>query len=349
MKYIFDKLEQRLNKYVKDNYVSGLSIAVMKDDQIIFDKTFGDVSNNTLYRLASLTKPITAVAVLICQDKGLLNVDDYIDKYIPSLNNFKVIDQEGTYRITIRQLLSHSSGFPTSAFEDHRFDNGDISLENAMKTYEKFILQSIPGTKETYSNEAYDVAARIVEVVSGMKYGDFLKKYILDILRMKDTTYYLDDSNIKNVPILCSYKDGKLIPEERFSFGYDIYPNGFNGGGAGLFSTVHDYLKFGNMLTNKGKGILSPDAFHELIKKYDTSYYDSCFGLGVHVRRGLDWEHLPKGSFGWSGAYGPHYFSIPKEKITVVYMHNSNSFGGAGAPHTYDLEDDIREIFNLKK
>ena len=178
MKYIFDKLEQRLNKYVKDNYVYGLSIAIMKDDQIIFDKTFGGASNNTLYRLASLTKPITAGAVLICQDKGLLNVDDYIDKYIPSLNNFKVINQEGTYRITIRQLLSHSSGCPTSAFEDHRFDNGDISLENAMKTYEKFVLQSIPGTKETYSNEAYDVAARIVEVVSGLKYEDFLRKYI---------------------------------------------------------------------------------------------------------------------------------------------------------------------------
>ena len=95
----------------------------------------------------------------------------------------------------------------------------------------------------------------------------------------------INDSNIKNVPILCSYKDGKLIPEERFSFGYDNYPNGFNGGGAGLLSTVHDYLKFGNMLTNKGKGILSPDAFNELIKKYDTPYYDSPFGLGVHVRK----------------------------------------------------------------
>ncbi len=349
MKYIFDKLEQRLNKYVKDNYVSGLSVVVMKDDQIIFDKTFGDASNNTLYRLASLTKPITAVAILICQDKGLLNVNDCIDKYIPSLNNFKVIDKEGTYRITIRQLLSHSSGFPTSAFEDHRFDDGDTSLENAMKTYEKFVLQSIPGTKETYSNEAYDVAARIVEVVSGLKYEDFLKKYIFDILGMKETTYYLNNSNIKNVPILCSYKDGKLIPEERFAFGYDNYPNGFNGGGAGLFSTIHDYLKFANMLTNKGKGILSSNAFSELIKKYDTPYYDSPFGLGLHVRRGLDWEHLPAGSFGWSGAYGPHYFSIPKEKITVVYMHNSNSFGGAGAIHTYDLEDDICEIFNLKK
>ena len=340
MKCVFDKLEQRLDRYVKDNYVSGLSVAVMKDDQIIFDKSFGDVSNNTLYRLASLTKPITAVAVLICQDKGLLNVDDYIDKYIPSLTNFRVEGEKGTYRITIRQLLCHASGFPTTAFEDHRFDNGDISLENAMKTYEKFILQSIPGTKETYSNEAYDVAARIVEVVSGLKYGEFLKKYIFDILGMKETTYYLDDSNIKNVPILTTYKDGKLIPDNKFIYGFDNYSNGFNGGGAGLLSTIHDYIKFANMLTN---------AFNELIKKYDTPYYDSPFGLSLHVRRGLDWEHLPEGSFGWSGAYGPHYFSIPKEKITVVYMHNSHSFGGAGAAHNYDLEDDICEIFDLNK
>lgn len=349
MEYIFDKLEQRLNKYVKDNYVSGLSIVVMKDDRIIFDKIFGDVSNNTLYRLASLTKPITAAAVLICQDKGLLNVDDYIDKYIPSLTNFHVKGEKDTYRITIKQLLCHASGFPTTAFEDHRFDKGDISLENAMKTYEKFILQSIPETKETYSNEAYDVAARIVEVVSGLKYEEFLKKYIFNILDMKETTYHLNNSNIKNVPILTTYKDGKLIPDNNIVYGFDNYPNGFNGGGAGLLSTIHDYIKFANMLTNKGKGILSQESFNELIKKYDTPYYDSPFGLSVHVRRGLDWEHLPKGSFGWSGAYGPHYFSIPKEKITVVYMHNSHSFGGAGALHNYDLEDDICEIFNLNK
>lgn len=349
MRYNFDKLEQKLNKYVEDNYVSGLSIAVMKDDQIIFDKCFGDATDTTLYRLASLTKPITAVAVLICQDKGLLKVDDYIDKYIPSLTNFHVESEKDTYRITIRQLLSHASGFPTTAFEDHRFDNSDISLENAMKTYEKFVLQSIPGTKETYSNEAYDVAARIVEVVSGLKYEEFLKKYIFDKLGMKDITYYLDDSDIKNVPVLTTYKNGKLIPDNHLIYGYDNYPNGFNGGGAGLFSTIHDYLKFANMLTNGGKGILSTNAFNELIKKYDTPYYDSPFGLGVHVRRELYWEHLPKGSFGWSGAYGPHYFSIPKEKITVVYMHNSHSFGGAGASHNYDLEEDICEIFNLNK
>ena len=348
MKNNFDKLEQRLAKYVKDNYVSGLSVAIMKDNQIVFDKCFGDVISSTLFRLASLTKPITAVAILICQDKGLLNIDDYIDKYIPSLTNFHVDGKEGTYRITIRQLLSHSSGFPTSAFEDHRFDNGDISLENAMKTYEKFILQSIPGTKETYSNEAYDVAARIVEIVSGLKYEDFLRKYIFDILDMNETTYCLNHSNIKNVPILYSYKDGKLVPEEGYTYGFDKYPNGFNGGGAGLFSTIQDYLKFGNMLTNKGKGILSKEAFNQFIKKYDTPYYDSPFGLGVHVRRGLDWEHLPKNSFGWSGAYGPHYFSIPNERITVVYMHNSLSFGGAGATHNYDLEDDVCEIFGLK-
>lgn len=349
MKYNFDKLEQRLSQYVSDKYVAGLSVAIMKDNTIIFDKCFGESSNKTIYRLASLTKPITSVAVLICQDMGLLNIDNYIDKFIPSFNSFKVNDQEGTYRITIRQLLSHSSGFPNTAFEDHRFDNGDISLENAMKTYERFVLQSIPGTKETYSNEAYDVAARIVEIVSGLRYEDFLNRYLFKPLGMQNTSFFVDENKMKDVATLCSYKDGVLVPEKGFTYGFDNYPNGFNGGGAGLLSTLHDYLKFANMLTNKGKEILSKESFSELIKMYDTPYYDSPFGLGVHVRRGLNWEHLPKGSFGWSGAYGGHYFSIPKEKLTVVYLHNSLSFGGAGAQHNYDLEDDVREIFNLKR
>ena len=348
MKFNFTNLEHRLSKYVSDKYVAGLSVVIMKDNKIIFDKIFGDSTIKTLYRLASLTKPITSVAVLICQDKGLLNVDDYIDKYLPSFNQFKVIDKEGIYRITIRQLLSHSSGFPTTSFDDDRFDTGDISLENAMKTYEKFSLQSVPGTKETYSNEAYDIAARIVEIVSGLRYEDFLNKYLFAPLGMQNTTYFVDENKRKDVATLCLYKDGILIPEKGFTYGYDNYPNGFNGGGAGLFSTIHDYLKFANMLTNKGKGILSKESFNQLIKLYDTSYYDSAFGLGVHVRNGLFWEHLPKGSFGWSGAYGGHYFSIPDEKITVVYLHNSLSFGGAGAQHNYDLEDDVCEIFNLK-
>lgn len=349
MKYIFDKLEHRLIKYVSDKYVAGLSIAIMKDNKIIFDKSFGETSNKTIYRLASLTKPITSVAVLICQDKGLLNVDDYVDKYIPSFNKFKVIDKEGTYRINIRQLLSHSSGFPTTSFKDDRFDNGDISLENAMKTYEKFVLQSIPGTHETYSNEAYDVAARIVEIVSGLKFEDFLNKYLFKPLDMNNTTYFITKNKIKDVAVLYSYENGQLIPEKGFTYGFNCYPNGFNGGGAGLFSTIHDYLKFANMLTNKGKGILSNKSFKQLITLFKTPYYYSPFGLGVHVRNGFDWEHLPKGSFGWSGAYGGHYFSLPKEHLTVVYLHNSLSFGGAGAIHTYDLEDDICEIFNLKK
>lgn len=347
MKYNFISLEQRLNKYVSDNMVSGLSLAIAKDGNILFSKCFGDSKETTLYRLASLTKPITAVAVLICEDLGFLKVDDYIDKYIPFLGNFKVDGQNGTYRITIRELLSHSSGFPSS-FEDHRFDNGS-SLEKAVETYKNFTLQSIPGTKETYSNEAYDVAARIVEIVSKMKYEDFLKKYIFDPLGMKDTCYYVDENRIKNMPVLCEYKDGVLIPENKLTYGFDKYPNGFNGGGAGLLSTLSDYLKFAIALTNKGEGLISKKAFEEMIELYKPKGYKSYFGLGVYLRQGDDWEILPPGAFGWSGAYGGHYFSYPKENLTVVYMHNSISFGGAGAPHTIELEKDINQIFGLKK
>ena len=348
MNYDFKKLEQRLKKYIADKKVSGLSIVIAKNDKILYDKTYGDAKENTLYRLASLTKPITAVAILICQDLGLLNIDDYIDKYIPFLTNFRVKDKEGVYRITIRQLLCHSSGFPTD-FTDHRFENGNDTLEKVTSTFKDFVLQSIPGTKETYSNEAYDVAARIVEVVTHLKYEEFLKRYIFDPLDMHDTMYYLKESDKDNIAVLYTDKNGELIPESTFTYGFDKYPNGYNGGGAGLISTVHDYLKFALMLTNQGKGILSKNAFEQMIKRFDTPYYLSVFGLGVYIRGHENYEHIPEGSYGWSGAYGGHYFSIPKDKITVVYLHNSLSYGGSGAIHTYDLEDDICEIFHLEK
>lgn len=348
MKYDFTRLEQRLNRYVEDKNVSGLSLVVMKDNTILFDETFGDAQKNTLYRLASLTKPITGIAILICQDLGLLNIDDYVDKYIPELTNFHVKDKDETYRITIRELLCHSSGFPED-FIDRRFENNRSELKDVVNTYKDFVLQSIPGTKETYSNEAYDVAARIVEIVSKQKYETFLRNYIFNPLGMESTTYLVTEANKNKIATLYESKDGQLIPESINNYGFDKYPNGYNGGGAGLISSIKDYLKFANVLTNKGKGLISENAYNQLITRYQTSYYKSVFGLTVYVRGKEDWEHLPEGSFGWSGAYGGHYFSIPEENITVVYLHASLTYGGAGAAFTYDLEDDICEIFNLKK
>ena len=358
--YNFDALDKRLKKYVADNMVSGLSIVVMKDNQIVYDKNIGyldvdkkkPVNKHSLFRIASLTKVITAVAVLICQEQGLLNIDDYIDKYIPYLDGFYLRDDnhisEDKYRITIRELICHSSGFFYEKCPPEHF--GEFhNLDQACHIYKDFYLKSIPGDKETYSNQAYDIAARIVEVVSGLSFYDFLKKHIFVPLGMTETKYFLEEADLHNLADLTIYNNGALTKNDSIPYGFDNYDNGFNGGGAGLVTTTHDYMKFANALTNGGEGLISKESFKILTTRYQPKGYRSVFGFGVYVRGIEDWEHLPKGSFGWSGAYGGHYFSIPQEKITVVYLHNSFFFGGAGAEHTLILEDEIVQTGLIEK
>ena len=370
--YDFSKLDARLSKYVyEDKNVSGLSIAVLKDNQMVFDRNYGlanieknyPVTDSTIFRLASMTKPVTGVAVMICKDLGLLDTNDYIDKYIPFLNAFFVRDINGNvidnkpYRLKIDNLMRHTSGLqsgPLGEKETLMLNKSDYtSLEDIMYKYENFSLEYVPGSTVTYSaTTTFDILARIVEIVSHMKYEDFLKKYIFDPLGMTHTTYSFDGIKEEQLAVSYTKVDDKLVAPKELESGFDYHPFGFPSGGAGLLSTKEDYVKFAQMLTNggiyNGKRILSEEAFKDMTShsKTDPIYL---FGLSVYVRKGEDWEHLPKSFFGWSGAFGPHFFCSKKYGITVVYMHNSHSFGGAGAEHCNQLEDDICEIFDLKK
>ncbi len=369
--YNFDNLKDRLDKYVNANHaVSGLSITIIKDDEIIFDDNIGlaniekgyPITNHTVFRLASMTKPITGVAVLICEDMKLLKITDYIDKYIPFMDKFYVRDMKGNildphpYRLTIEQLLRHSSGLQSGSLgelETNRLKRSDYSsLENIMYKYKDFSLEYAPDTNSTYSATAtFDILARIVEIVSNMPYEVFLKKYIFEPLGMNHTTYSFD--NIKESDLAISYTkiDGKLVAPKQKETGFDFFPFGYPGGGAGLLSTKEDYLKFMIMLLNEGeyqgKRILSKESFKKMLTHSKVEPV-KVFGLSVHVRTGKDWEHLPDSFFGWSGAYGTHFFCSTKYHLGVLYLHNSHSFGGSGGDHVMLLEDDICDIFNLK-
>lgn len=369
--YNFDKLDKRLNKYVQDNFVSGLGVAVIKDNKVVFDKNYGYanielkslVNNDTVFRLASMTKPITGVAVLICKDLGLLSINDYIDKYIPFLNEFYIRDIDGNiidkkpYRLTIEQLLRHTSGLqsgPLGQNETIKYGTDDyVDLETSMKKYAKFSLSYVPGEMPSYSSTVtFDILARIVEIVSKMKYEDFLRKYIFDPLGMTRTTYSFDGFKDEDLAVLYYFKDGKLIAPNKKESGFEYFPFGYNGGGAGLLSTKSDYMKFANMLTNggvyNGRRIISEESFIEMTSLSKVDKIKS-FGLSVHVKQGLPFEFLPASFYGWSGAYGTHFFCSQKYGLTVVYMHNSHSFGGAGSEHCNLLEQDICEIFGLEK
>lgn len=379
-RFIMDKqakdiIDRYLKSYIYSKQISGNSCAVAVGEKVIYEENFGyaniekqyKTTSHTCYRLASNTKVITAVAVLICHQNGWLNIYDTVDKYIPDFENFYVKDVEGNlldptpFKLQIKQLLNHSSGFGCSPLEEIEFpklkDEQKDTLEHFVESVKGFSLSFRPDEKRfSYSAvTAFNVLARIVELVSGLAYYDFLKKYIFDPLGMNHTTYSYDDIKDEDHAITYRHYEGKLIPVDDERKGFDSFAVNHQGGGAGLISTLEDYLKLGIMLTQRGiyKGtrILKEEMIDLLTDgEVLTNPFGGkeTWGLGVWVRDGV-FGPLPKGSFGWSGAFGTHYVSIPKYNMTVVYCHNSVTIGGAGCETANGIEEKVVEAFHLEK
>lgn len=375
--YNFENVKNNIIKDVDEKRMAGEGAIVSVCGKVVFDFNYGyadiengyKITNESIYRLASMTKPVTAVAVLICEQKGLLSIDDYIDKYLPEYGELYVADkfnrpakELGAFRITIKQILSHSSGVGSwfNGGTQYASLNKDQikDLKTAVDNYAKFNLAFIPGTTSAYSPIiGFDILARIVEIVSGKGYGEFLKENIFNPLGMKNTGYKYSDFNKEQRVILYNDLGGRLersSVDPDITFGY--FPVGYTGGGAGLISSKEDYLRFAEMLTQggvyNGVEILSPLSYKKLTApntKVDVEDLVNKWGLGVLMR--WDWgeeQVLPEGCFGWAGATGPTFWCDPKNKVSAVYMVNS-SHGGAFAPHMNRFEKDVMQALNLKK
>ena len=368
-------IDSYLQSYIDSNKLSGNSCAIARGEEVIYEENFGyaniekhyKTTSHTCYRLASNTKVITAVAVLICHQNGWLNIYDTVDKYIPGFENFyvrnfkdRVIDSE-PFKLQIKQLLNHSSGFGSGFLEMKEFptlkDEQKDTLEHFVENVRNFSLSFRPDAHRfTYSAvTSFNVLARLVEIVSHLSYYEFLKKYIFNPLGMKHTTYSYEKIKEEDHAITYKSENGELIPIDDENKGFDSFVKNHQGGGAGLISTLDDYLKFGIMLTQRGvyKGtrILKEEMIDlltdgELLTNPEGGKEN--WGLGVWVRNGM-YSCLPIGSFGWSGAYGTHYVSIPKYNLTLVYMHNSVSIGGAGCETANGIEEKVVEALHLEK
>lgn len=373
--YDFSVLDKHINEFL-NTIIFGASVMVIKDNKVIYSKCYGlanlekhyPITPNTVFRLASNTKIVTATAAVLAEQLGLFNIDDYVDQYIPDFKELYVKDVDGnvldptSYRITIRQVLNHSSGFGTEPHESKIFDSLKLEersdLSASISNYvKKHALSFKPGQYRSYSAVmGFDVIARIIEITSKMKYLDFLKKYVLDPLEMHHTAYSYDGVDEKDIAKSADIdKDGNIIQFEENGETFGGFPHGYTGGGAGLISTVEDYSHLMMMLTNKGvykgKTILNKKEWDRFVEKTKANYpgggYDY-WGCGVQYHD-PSWQRLPPDAFSWSGAYGSHAWSDPTNKISVVYMHNTVHYGdgGAGAKHTFIIENDIRKILKI--
>ncbi len=364
MKYDFDTLSNRIDKEMQKDlascHIGGAIVSVFQDGSIPFRKCYGktntdtgeDISENAVFRLASMTKPITAVAVLLQVQAGKINLDDPLSKYIPEFKeryigkeeNDKIVpDCLSPKEIKIYHLLTHTSGLLSGddvGMKQIIPKSAMTRLERVVDYYaENALLSSIPGEKNLYSPvAAFDVAARLVEITSGKEYFEFLKESLFVPLEMTDTVFEPTNEQWQRMTAMHNKTENgnEIVQVGEFTFA--DYPVSYHCAGAGLVSTIEDYSHFAEMLLNdgdyKGKRIVDTDLIKlmrspllpETVKDVGKT---ETWGLGVRVIK----EHpvLPKGAFGWSGAYGTHFWVDPENRLYAIYMKNSMFDGGAGA------------------
>lgn len=363
------QIRKTIENDIREEKVGGVAVAVMQNGKTIYQDCFSNeklgvnVTESTMFRLASMTKPITTVAVLMLVDRGMLSLDMPIFQILPEFenmyigrlheNNIENVSLAKT-QITIRHLLSHCSGLGSGPVGDViRMNipaNERTSLKKVTEYYAQNPLDFEPATKQFYSGiHAFDVLARIVEIVSQMPFDEFLKKEIFEPLHMSDTTFEPTKEQWERMIPLHNYVDGKssiaYFPENTVFGGI---PTSCCCGGAGLAATLEDYKKFAHMLLNKGNANGKQLVSKNLIDEMSTPQLPKSimggqviWGLGVRIVVDEAYADLPVGAYGWSGACGTHFWIDPENNITAIYLKNSVYDGGSGAKTARQFEKDV--------
>ncbi len=360
------RIDREMNDWVEKGWMQGGTALIIRNGKIVYYKAAGynDLDSRTpmqkenIFRIASQTKAITSVAIMILFEEGKLLLDDPVSKYIPAFKKQQVLDKfnptDTTYttmpakkEITIRELLTHTSGLgyaqigskeANAIYAKHDLTAGlgvqDDKLLDAMNRLAKLPLMHQPGEKWTYGLNT-DLLGCLAEVISGMSLDEFFKKRIFEPLGMKDTYFlvpkekatrlvnlYREDSTGKLVKATGNMLNGKTITPN-----YPLETSTYYSGGAGLSSTIYDYAVFLQMLLNNGvyngKRIISRNAVRMMTMNQigDLSRGDDKFGLGFQVvtERGSARTPAQAGTFSWGGAFATSYWVDPKEKIVMLF------------------------------
>ena len=351
---------------INNNKIPGAVVLVGNEKGIVYQKAFG-VKNpltnekyaiDDIFRIASMTKAITSVAVLKLWEDGKINLDDPIEKYIPEFKDAEILEtfnekdssytsKPSTKKITIRQLLTHTSGIgydfidgnPSIKAIFHKkkqsfmkngvmcFCDEDVTIGEAIRNLADVPLHHEPGEKFTYSM-GLDVLGYMIEIVSGKKLDVFYREEIFDPLEMNDTYFYLPDSKKERlVPVQTKKDDNWVIFEDdRFNENYPVEgERKFFAGGCGLSSTVEDYYKFLSVFLNngkyKGKSFIGKQTNDLLFQ----NQLPDTFGFGIGLALGIVLEKdLKNGGTGTAGTllgggyWNTSCFTDPNDKVIGI-------------------------------
>jgi len=361
------RIDREMNEWVQKEWMQGGVALIIRNGKIAYYKAAGyddldtksAMQKDAIFRIASQTKAITSVAVMILFEEGKLLLDDPVSKYIPAFKKQQVLDKfnaaDTTYttvpakkEITIRELLTHTSGLgyaqigskeANAIYAKNNLTAGlgvqNDKLLDAMNRLGKLPLMHQPGEKWTYGLNT-DLLGCLVEVISGMTLDKFFYTRIFEPLGMKDT-YFLVPGE-KAVRLVNLYKEdstghllkasANMLNDANVTTKYPLERSTYYSGGAGLSSTIYDYAVFLQMLLNNGqyngKRILSRNTVRMMTMNQigDVVFRgDDKFGLGFYVvtDRGSAKTPAQAGTFSWGGAFSTSYWVDPKEKIVMLF------------------------------
>lgn len=362
------QLDALFEREIKEERIKGASLLVEHKGKREFKNVYGSDREDSIYKIFSMTKPITTVAFMMLYERGLVDIFDPVSKYLKGYEHMKVATARGLLEvrtpITLKHLLNMTSGlvYPGNGSEPERImddlykelhekavkgDNmSNLDIINALGSVP---LLFEPGEGWHYGISA-DVIAGVVEAVTGMTYGEFLKKEIFEPLEMKDTGFYVKEEEFHRLAQMYSRIDdkGRLREADEKAYAWlNMYaptkPPYIESGGGGLYSTLEDYSHFVQMLAAKGtyhdKRLLGRKTVEYISQNQLTdvqakSVYFGGFegyGYGNFMRIMMDpaaaGSNGSVGEYGWDGLPGTYFFIDPAEELTFVYMQQIEQGG----------------------
>ena len=365
----------KMQKFVDDagpSQISGAVLVVGSSRGIVYEEAIGQqnleasqpMAKDSLFRIASMTKPITAMGIMILQDQGKLSVEDPVEKYLPEFKGQLLVDsrmgdklvlKKPERPITLRDLLTHTSGLPggfPAGLSDLYFKR-NYNLAEATALQSQRPLEFPPGSKWAYCNAGIDTLGRIIEVVSGQPYEVFLYERIFKPLGMDDTSFYPSEDQLKRLAGLYEFKEGKLN-----YVGFQLLgpvkgarhpiPAG------GLYSTGSDLAKLYQMMLaapsrggKSGRQIISPEAIKQMTSLQTGDIVCGFtpgmgFGFGWAVTKEPQGVHamMSKGTYGHGGAFGTQGWLDPEKDLFVILLIQRTGLPNADAS---DLRRELQE------
>ncbi|MGA0152759.1 MAG: serine hydrolase domain-containing protein [Ilumatobacteraceae bacterium] len=366
-----DRIDRHFTKYIDKGLLTGYQLVIARDGKVAFTTSQGladreanrPVADDTIWRIFSMTKPITSVAAMILWEEGRFELHDPVAKFIPEFAETKVW-RGGTWvkpllepmseRMEMWHLFTHTAGLTYGFMYQHPVDElyrkagmewgfpRDLDLAGFCTLLARQPLLFQPGAEWNYS-VSLDVLGRVVEVISGQRLGDFMRKRIFEPLGMSDTAFWCSEDRAERMSALYTAAPGTLAATRADAADRGVYhqPN-LDGGGGGLVSTTGDYVRFAEMLRNRGeldgRRILSSRTVEYMASNHlpgnvdltafgrplfaETSYDGVGFGLGMSVTLDPVAAKVPGsvGDFGWGGAASTWFMVDPVEDLTLTFM-----------------------------